>query len=114
MQMQNDECRMECGRRYRTAIRLSFCILHSAFCIAATGCNVVGAIASRVGPPPAIPAEYLLPLVPTAVVVENFHNPASLRLESDAIARRIADELSMQGFAPLIEPGEIENLRRRD
>lgn len=78
------------------------------------GCSIVGAVASKVAPEPTIAAAYALPAKPTAVVVENFHNPASMRLESDHVARGVVDELTVHGVGPLIDPGKIENLRRRD
>jgi hypothetical protein len=79
-----------------------------------SGCNVVGALASRVAPAPMIPAAFPLPAKPTVIVVENYHNPASLRLESDAMARAVAIQLTDHGVGPIIDPGKLENLRQRD
>jgi hypothetical protein len=80
--------------------------------LTSSGCNIVGAIASKVGPPPTIKAQFALAKAPTLVLVENFHNPASLQLESDAVARHLAEELTMHKVAPVVAPGEVEALRR--
>jgi hypothetical protein len=45
----------------RCVRRLSFCILHSAFCVSLLvlpGCTLIGAIGSKVAPPVSIPAAY--------------------------------------------------------
>jgi hypothetical protein len=90
-----------------------FFVLHSAFCICFTGCNVIGAIAAKVGPPPTIPAQYALAKKPTVVIVENFRNPASLRLEADAVALHVYEELKAHDVVPLVGDDAIDDLRQR-
>lgn len=108
--MQNGECRMKCASVLRV---FTFCILHSAFCICTVGCNVIGAIAAKTAPDPTMSAQFVPEKKPTAVIVENFHNPAALRMESDAIARQVIDEFKRHDVAPVVEASAIENLRQR-
>jgi hypothetical protein len=75
------------------------------------GCNVIGAVAGKLAPEPIIPAQFVPAKEPTLILVENYHNPASLRLESDAVARHLAEELSMHDVAPIVEPERAESLR---
>lgn len=75
------------------------------------GCNIVGAIAAKAGPEPTIKAQFALAKESTLVLVENYHNPASLRLESDAVARTLAAELALHEVGPVIDPGRAETLR---
>jgi hypothetical protein len=116
--MQNDECRIG-GNAQRSRLRrrallgFAFCILHSAFCICFTGCNVVGAIAAKVGPEPTIPAQFTPAQTPAVVLVENFSNPASLRLEADGIARHLTEELTLHNAAPMVEQGAVDALRQK-
>lgn len=93
--------------------RLLFVLLPSAFCLPSqAGCNVIGALAYKASGDPAIKAAYPLPDEPTLVLVENFHNPAALRLESDAVARHLAAELKMHAAAPVVEPTAAESHRQ--
>jgi hypothetical protein len=94
-----------------SAVRVLFCLLPFAFCLVQTGCNVVGAIASKVAPPPIIPAKFAPAKEPTLVMVENFHNPAALRLESDSVARNLVEELKMNNVVPVVEPEQAEAFR---
>ena len=99
------------GRRPMAAI------LHPLFSIlvftANAGCNVIGAIAYKVAPEATIPAAFPLPRdSKTLVLVENFHNPAALRLESDAVARHLAEELKMHRAGPVVEPAAADALRQ--
>src|SRR4051812_14873698 len=88
------------------------CLL-SSILWCASGCNLVGAVANKLGPPPTIHAQYLPAKVPALVLVENFHNPASLRMESDAVARHLGEELRMHNVAPVVGPEQAEELRQK-
>ena len=107
------EMRVAAGARGRRMALLSFCILHSAFCLCiASGCNIVGAVAAKVGPEPTVPAQYTPAKEPTLVLVENFHNPASLQLEAAAVAQVLSEELRTNEVAPIIDPSKAEGLRQ--
>jgi hypothetical protein len=105
----------KCGGRTRVRFRVSHslcCLLSTVFCISLAGCNIVGAVMAKVGPPPTIKAQYVLPKQPTLILVENFHNPASLRLESDAIVRHLVGEFELHKMTPVIDPSKAESLRQ--
>lgn len=91
-------------------------ILYPLFSIlvsVSAGCNVIGAIAYKASGDPTVPAVFPLPPdKKTLVLVENFHNPAALRLESDAVARHLAEELKMHGAGPVIETAATDALRQ--
>jgi hypothetical protein len=103
--MHNGECRMKWAC-------LASCILHSAFCICLAGCNVIGAVAAKVGPEPTVAAQFVPAQEPVVVLVENYHNPASLRLESDAVARLLSEELELNKVAPVVDPAKAVTLRQ--
>lgn len=89
-------------------------VLTSYFCLLTfSGCNIIGALAYKASGDPKIKAQYA-PAADrtTLVLVENYHNPASLRLESDAVARHLAEELTMHQVAPVVDPTEAESLRQ--
>jgi hypothetical protein len=77
-----------------------------------TGCNVVGAVAAKVGPEPTVPAQFVPAQEPTVVLTENYYNPASLRLESDSIARLVAEELTIKDVAPVVSLKKVDDLRQ--
>ncbi len=92
---------------------LLFILLPSSFILINSGCNIVGAIASKASPPPTVKAQYKPPATePVLAVVENPHNPASVQLESDAIARMLTDQLKVHTVAPVVDSSEIESLRQ--
>ena len=78
----------------------------------AAGCNIIGAVAAKVGPEPTVPAQYVLAKDPVVVLAENYHNPASLRMESDAVARMVGEELKLNDAASVVEPAKVEELRQ--
>jgi hypothetical protein len=77
-----------------------------------SGCNVIGAVAAKMGPPPKIPAQYVPADVPTVVIVENYNNPSSLRIESDSLARLVVEQLTNNHVAPIIDVEKTETLRQ--
>jgi hypothetical protein len=79
-----------------------------------SGCNVIGAVVAKTAPEPKIMARYAPAKEPTLILVENYANPASLRLESDAVVRHLVEELTAREVAPLIEPEKAENLRQKN
>ena len=101
------------GTARRLIVPLSPCLLVALSLLPTAGCNVIGAIAYKVAPEATIPAVFPLPPdKKTLVLVENFHNPAALRLESDAVARHLAEELKMHAAGPLVDASEAEALRQ--
>lgn len=103
------------GTRRRRAVSLSpfLVITLSLLPLPHVGCNVIGALAYKASGSPTIKAQFPLPPdSKTLVLVENFHNPAALRLESDAVARHLAEELKMHAAGPVVEPIDAEALRR--
>ena len=76
------------------------------------GCNVLGAMAYKFSGSPTIKARYAMPREKTLVVVENYHNPALLRLEADAVARHLTQELKLHEVAPVVDPNEAEAHRQ--
>jgi hypothetical protein len=100
------------GTARRLRVPLSPCLLVPlSLLLFTSGCNIIGAIAGKVGPEPTIPARFMPAKEPTLVLVENYHNPASLRMESDAVARHVAEELAIHEVAPIVEPDVAESFR---
>jgi hypothetical protein len=83
-------------------------------CLAAAGCTILGVAAAKLSPPPVIPPQYELAKEPTLVLVENFHNPASQRLQADAVCRELFEDLKANDAAPLVDPADAAALRRKD
>lgn len=101
------------GTARRLMIALSPCLLVALSLLLNAGCNVIGAIAYKASGDPTVPAVFPLPPdKKTLVLVENFHNPAALRLESDAVARHLAEELKMHGPGSVVEPAAADALRQ--
>jgi hypothetical protein len=106
-----DEMGTRRGRARRLLSLFFFILPPSSLILTQLGCNVIGAVAGKVAPEPTIPAQFVPAKEPTPVLVENYHNPASLRLESDAVARHLAEELAMHEVAPIVEPERAEAFR---
>jgi hypothetical protein len=86
----------------------------SLVCLVLAGCTILGAAAAKLAPDPVIPPQYVLPKEPTLVLVENYHNPASLRLQGDAVCRALVDDLNANEVAPLVDSDDVAELRRKD
>src|SRR5688572_12062506 len=57
--MQNEECRMQNKTATPRLLRISFCILHSAFCISLlSGCTLLSVIGAKIAPEQTIPPQY--------------------------------------------------------
>lgn len=74
---------------------------------AASGCVALGAIASKVGPPPTVPAEYKPDKKPTLVFVESYQNPDLYEVESDRLARDISNEFTEHKAFPVVPPQKL-------
>ena len=85
-----------------------------ACCVAIAGCTIIGAAAAKLAPDPVIPPQYVLANEPTLVLVENYHNPASMRLQADMVCRAIFDDLQASGVVPLVDPEAAADLRHKD
>lgn len=89
---------------------MTFIIL-LAMVLGGSGCNVVGALLYKTSGPAAIPPQYVLAKEPTLVLVENFRNPAAVRLDADRLARYVADELKRHDIAPTVDHAALERVR---
>lgn len=79
-----------------------------------TGCNVVGAIAYKLGPPPRTPAKYKPKQELGVIVVENYRNPSSSDIDSEQLSRLIADQLRENKVVPLVADNAVSHLRDKD
>jgi hypothetical protein len=82
--------------------------------LALTGCSVLGFAAQAAAGPPTVSAAYALPKRPTVVLAERFDNPGESKLDADAIARFVTDELRQRNVVPFVDPNRAEALRQRD
>jgi hypothetical protein len=74
-----------------------------AACILLSGCNVVGAVGSKLFGNGDNPAEYTPPKEqPLLVLVENYERPGELQQPSDQLATLISDKLKELKVAPII------------
>jgi len=94
--------------------RAAILSLLSSILVFPAGCNVAGALASKVVPEPAVAARY----VPSKqkrmlVLVENYRNPDAARMDAQRLTAHLAAELRRHGIAPVVDPNEAEALRAR-
>jgi hypothetical protein len=81
--------------------------------LSTAGCTIIGAVAAKVGPEPMVPAMFMPAKdEPLVVIVENYHNPASMRLEADNIARLVSEQLTVNGVALVVDPQKLVTLRQ--
>ncbi len=78
------------------------------------GCNVVGALAYKVTPPSKTPAKYKPAKELAVIVVENYRNPSAGDVDSEQLARLIADQLREQKVLPLVADNALSQLRDQD
>jgi len=78
------------------------------------GCNAVGAIAYKLGPPPRTPAKYKPAQELAVIVVENYRNPSASDVDSEQLARLIGDELRNNKVVPLVAENAVQHLRDVD
>jgi hypothetical protein len=89
-------------------------IVPALLCVVLAGCTIIGAAAAKLAPDPVIPPQFPLAKEPTLVLVENYHNPASLRLQADMVCRAIVDDLKANDVAPLVDTEDAADLRHKD
>src|SRR5262249_7294049 len=89
------------------------------------GCGAVGVAAYKLSPPPTIEAQYVLPRVPTLVMVENYHDAAATRADAETLSRFIYEDLRAARIeskeqhkqielAPLVDWKKIYDLRSQE
>lgn len=83
-------------------------------CLAAGGCNAVGAIAYKAVGDPKNPAEFKPAQKPTLILVENFQNPDLYHAPSLQVARDVEQELSENKVAPVVSREKLDDLRTND
>jgi hypothetical protein len=76
----------------------------------ASGCNIMGAVAAKVTPPPVVKAHYTPKKVPLIVVVEKKENPAESWMDAERIARLITGRLKAKEVAPTIDPSVLPDM----
>jgi hypothetical protein len=77
------------------------------------GCAVGGVWQSIFGPNK-IKAKYVLPKVPTLVLVENYRNPAVSQIDADLVASELCDQLKQNNLVPLVDPDKLTAVRDTD
>lgn len=90
--------------------------LPAALCLllSLNGCNIFGAFFAKVAGPTPVEAKYKpSKKKPLVVLVENYRNPSSVRLDAERLSRHITDEISRHHIAPVIDPGEVDDLRAK-
>jgi len=95
-------------------VRVIALIFLLAGSLTAVGCNAVGALSYKLGPPPMTDAKYVPQKDLAVVVVENFRNPGSSEIDSEQLARLIADEFRKNEVVPLVDDNAVSNLRDKD
>jgi hypothetical protein len=101
-------------RSQRRTFITTLLTLPALLCLVVAGCTIIGAAAAKLAPDPVIPPQYVPAHEPTLVLVENFHNPASLRLQADSLCRAIVDDLKVNDVAPLVDNEDAADLRHKD
>ena len=79
-----------------------------------SGCDVLGVALYKTAGSLPVPALYTLPVEPTIVIVESYHNPSASELDSSQIARYLTAELQSHEVGPMIDPEKFEALRDED
>jgi hypothetical protein len=99
--------------RVTRLLRLSFCILTSAFCICSNGC-IAGAVLGKL--PQYTAAKYVPDKdKPMLVWAENYRDPSGgAVMDADELARLVFDDLEQHKVAPMVSPERAMELRSRD
>lgn len=108
--MRNVECGMRNARLRKMMLRISFCIVHSAFCICLSGCNVGGIAAAKIFGPPDVPAKYVPENESMLVLVESYRQP-SLAHDAEQLARHIVEQIKRWKIAPTTDLTALYALR---
>jgi hypothetical protein len=75
------------------------------------GCIAAGAIAYKLTPPPAMPAEYKPTKQTTLVLVENYQNPDLFEVESERLERDIGYAFTEQKLFPVVPLQKLLELK---
>jgi len=79
-----------------------------------SGCTLVGAMASKMSGSKEVPASYVPAQKPMLVLVEKSDNPGALPIDSERIARMIANALDLHKVVPLTDASALAELRSRN
>ena len=77
------------------------------------GCGASLLSSDAIGPP-TIPAKFVLPKETTLVLVEDYRTAAGGDVDSDRLGNLVAQELTVNDVAPLVDAGALADLRDRD
>jgi len=88
-------------------------IIMAACAVFCSGCAVGGVWQSLFGPN-RVKAKYVLPKVPTLVLVENYRNPAISQIDADLVASQLCDQLKQHDLVPLVDPDKLTGVRDVD
>jgi len=102
--------------------RLAACLLGATLCTLVAGCQIFGLAAHKLSGPEKVPALYVLPKVPTAIVVEDYGRKGASSMDCEELNRVLYRELNLhiatgekpEELVPLISPDPIYRLRKKD
>jgi hypothetical protein len=98
---------------FKFVLRSAFCVLTCAL-LMTSGCEVLGVAAhTLVGEAP-VPAQYVPPVKPTLVLVENYRSPDEMRLDGDQLARQIGDTLKKEAKLEVVDSDKLQEMREDD
>lgn len=99
------------GIQHKAIVHLRTAFLASC-AIYLSGCQVIGAMASKFAPEPTAEAVYVPPKDNMLVLVENYRNPASMQLVSELLDRQVTYQLVQHRVAPIINPDRLVDFRQ--
>jgi hypothetical protein len=100
--------------RFTVTKRLFQLLLLATLGGVASGCTAVGAIAYKLSPQPAVPAEYKPTKQTTLIMVENFRNPDLFEVESERLERDIGFAFTEQKLFPVVPVQKLLELKASD
>jgi hypothetical protein len=77
------------------------------------GCTILGVAASKLSGPTHVPPVYVLPKVPTLVLVDRPVNFGAVELDAQRISRDVTTALEQAKIAPMVDPGQAVDVRSR-
>jgi hypothetical protein len=95
----------------RAGLYSALCILTCAF---APGCELAGVLLHQAIGEPAVKAQYVPPVAPTLVLVENYRSPDEMQIDGDQIAHEVGDELKKETKLEIIDAAKLVPLREDD
>jgi hypothetical protein len=88
------------------------------------GCAALGVAAQRLSPPPTIEAQYVLPKIPTVILVESYHDGGARIADAETLTRYVYEDLKNQAarkkgkgveeLVPLVDWKKVYELRSAD